>query len=267
MDTGGLLERIKLIEQQLADLAKKQGGGSSGSNSFIPNEVPSGLVNGTNTVFTLAYTPITNSLLLTLDGVLQKGGGNDYTLVDNTITFVDAPETGSNLLAFYQSTVVTSGNADTLDGQHGSFYAPASQSARLRVYLGTTQLNVTDVSLTNILLDTEEYDTGNNFASNMFTAPVSGYYLMAGQIRYTSVIADKQYACQIRQNGGADKIYSQGLQHASNTADLTVSTTTVSYLEAGTVVRLVSYLNVGANTVDVLAGLWSTYLSIHLLST
>ena len=98
------------------------GGGSSSvaSNSFVSNEIPSGTVNGTNATFTLANTPVSGTLALYRDGQLMKGGGNDYTLTGNSIVFVTAPLTDSVLLAFYQQTVNTSGNADTLDGFHAN---------------------------------------------------------------------------------------------------------------------------------------------------
>lgn len=66
-------------------------------------EVPSGTINGSNTVFTLAGTPSpSSSLQLYLNGQLQEEGvGNDYTLSGQTITFAAGPLTGSVLLAFY----------------------------------------------------------------------------------------------------------------------------------------------------------------------
>ena len=67
-------------------------------------ETPSGTINSSNTVFTLAHTPLANALfLLFLDGKFQRpGGGNDYTLSGTTITFAVAPTTGSHLIVLYQ---------------------------------------------------------------------------------------------------------------------------------------------------------------------
>ena len=65
------------------------------------NKTPTGTINGTNKVFTIAETPKTDSLQLFLNGALQTGGGEDYTLVGKTITFVNAPLSGSILRAFY----------------------------------------------------------------------------------------------------------------------------------------------------------------------
>lgn len=71
--------------------------------TFAENETPTGTINGSNTVFTLAHTPaVANSLQVFLNGAYQTPGGVDYTLVTATITFVNAPPTGSILRAFYK---------------------------------------------------------------------------------------------------------------------------------------------------------------------
>ncbi len=73
--------------------------------SMVFNEVPAGLVNNSNTVFTLAFTPVVGTERLYVNGVRQKPGvGNDYTISGLTITFTSAPKTkgtGDKLLADY----------------------------------------------------------------------------------------------------------------------------------------------------------------------
>ena len=67
------------------------------------NEIPTGTVNGANDTFTLANTPTAAGILLFRSGLcMTPGGGNDYTLSGNTITFTTPPETGENLLATYK---------------------------------------------------------------------------------------------------------------------------------------------------------------------
>lgn len=55
------------------------------------NETPVGLINGSNTIFTLSQTPAGNSLILTLDRQPQILGV-DYTISGNTITYLAAPD-------------------------------------------------------------------------------------------------------------------------------------------------------------------------------
>lgn len=70
--------------------------------NFVKRETPSGTINGTNTTFTLANTPITGMEEVFLNGVLQDvGGTNDYTISAATITFTSAPITGDKIRVNY----------------------------------------------------------------------------------------------------------------------------------------------------------------------
>jgi len=75
------------------------GGGGSSAN-FVTNEVPSGTVDGFNTTFTLAHTPIAGTLMLFQGVILMPA--TDYTLSTATITFVTAPPIGAVINANYQ---------------------------------------------------------------------------------------------------------------------------------------------------------------------
>ena len=79
------------------------GGGGAGG-SFADAEIPAGVVNGSNTVFTLASTPSpAGSLELYRNGLLQKQSA-DYQISTNTITFflASVPQTGDLLVASYR---------------------------------------------------------------------------------------------------------------------------------------------------------------------
>ena len=70
---------------------------------YVDKEVPTGLINGENNVFTLSYNPIPGSEHLYLNGLLQDSGvDNDYTIVDSTITFYEAPMEGMTLKCSYR---------------------------------------------------------------------------------------------------------------------------------------------------------------------
>lgn len=72
--------------------------------NVVVGEVPSGTVNGINPTFTLASTPLANTLALYVNGVRQKvGAGNDYTLSGNVVTFIAGaiPQTDEPILADY----------------------------------------------------------------------------------------------------------------------------------------------------------------------
>jgi hypothetical protein len=61
---------------------------------------PIRVTKGFNVTFTLASTP-GSVVLIFRNGVLQQGGGVDYTLSGNTIAFVSAPLSGDAVLAVY----------------------------------------------------------------------------------------------------------------------------------------------------------------------
>lgn len=118
--------------------------GNLGSTSIVTNDVPSGLVNGSNTIFT--FDPfVGGSLLLYRDGQLMTPNGADYTETtpaSGIVTFVTAPATSSVILGTYQSAISTTGNADTLDGYHASGIG-ASHTHKQALWLAAHGLNQT----------------------------------------------------------------------------------------------------------------------------
>lgn len=71
------------------------------SSHVVTRETPSGLVNSSNTVYTLAFTPIAGTESVFLNGILMASGAVDYSISSATITFVTAPATGDILRVSY----------------------------------------------------------------------------------------------------------------------------------------------------------------------
>lgn len=70
------------------------------------SETPNGIVNGSNTAFTLSVAPSpVASLKLFVNGQLLTSGGVDYTLSGTDITLETAPPTGSVIRAWFLSDV------------------------------------------------------------------------------------------------------------------------------------------------------------------
>ena len=67
---------------------------------LIFHETPTGLVNSSNTVYTIASTPVVGTEQVFLNGQLQIPG-TSYTIAGDTITFTKAPRTGSILRVHY----------------------------------------------------------------------------------------------------------------------------------------------------------------------
>ena len=67
-------------------------------------DVPSGVIDGTNISFTLHYAPATifggPSVEVYLNGLLQEPDGVDFTLNDLNITYVQPPQIGDAITAW-----------------------------------------------------------------------------------------------------------------------------------------------------------------------
>jgi hypothetical protein len=96
-NSGGTLGTTSIPFQQIPTSA-----GLAASN-FVDKETPSGTINGSNTAFTLAFTPVSGSEYLFLNGLLlESGAGNDYTITGAAITMLTAPLTGEKLRVSYR---------------------------------------------------------------------------------------------------------------------------------------------------------------------
>lgn len=74
-------------------------GGAGVGVSFVDKITPTGLVNSSNTVYTLPSIPLVGSDYVWLNGQLQTSG---YSLVGTTLTFVVPPTTGDELRVSYR---------------------------------------------------------------------------------------------------------------------------------------------------------------------
>ncbi len=71
--------------------------------AFVTRETPTGAIDGTNTGFTLANTPVVGSEELYLNGILQEPGtGNDYAISGASITMASAPIAGDKIRVSYR---------------------------------------------------------------------------------------------------------------------------------------------------------------------
>jgi len=71
-------------------------------SDVVVNEIPTGLINSSNTDYTLANTPVAGTVAVFLNGMYQApGSGLDYTISGTTISFSKAPHTNSDLYVTY----------------------------------------------------------------------------------------------------------------------------------------------------------------------
>lgn len=70
-------------------------------NGFIDSEVPAGVIDSVNVMYTVAFMPYVGSQHMWLNGLLQHEG-DDYTISGVTITFSSAPTSSSVILVSYR---------------------------------------------------------------------------------------------------------------------------------------------------------------------
>ena len=136
-------------------------------------------------------------------------------------------------------------------------------NVKARAFLSATQLNIVDITWTKVLLNTESYDVGSDFADYKFTVPVTGYYLITARIVFTTVTADKSYTAAIYKNGA---LASSSSIIAAAAVTTYVDVSDVLYLTAADYIELYSYQDSGGDLVDIFWGSAYTFMAIHLLS-
>jgi len=135
-------------------------------------------------------------------------------------------------------------------------------------YLSTMQLNLVSGTWTQVLLDTELYDIGNNFntANHQFTVPITGKYVITTFTNYYNVdlVADKRYCSAVYKNG-ANFVLSFS-QHASLVSYLSYSGTTIISLSKNDLIDFYAKSESGNNLVDLVSDIIGCSLSIRLMS-
>ena len=139
-------------------------------------------------------------------------------------------------------------------------------TAKARAYLAENQFNVTHVTWTKILLDTESYDSGANFdlVNHRFVAPVSGYYAVTAKVRWGYTVAGSYFYAAIYVDGAT---INTSLQYASvNDEVLIFSISDIVYLAQNSWIELWCYNGSGVDTPDILGNPQYVFLAVHQLS-
>jgi len=137
----------------------------SGGDGTPYAETPSGTINSSNKVFTLAHAPsaAANTIVI-LDGVTQYEG-IDYTVSGSTITFVTAPATGSTIFCYYNTILGGSLVLETNGTPNGS-------QILLNLVQGTN-ITLTDDGLGNITIDASGGGAVSSVANSDGTLTIS----------------------------------------------------------------------------------------------
>ena len=124
---------------------------------------------------------------------------------------------------------IPSGATITNSGTSSGF-GMSNLAPYFHAYLSSGQSLSTGV-LTKILIDTEVFDSNNQFASNKWT-PSSGTYFVYGQIRLHRNDVTNQIGCNIQKNGSNIFTYNNyGNYYTASSVFGTVSMNGTDYLE------------------------------------
>jgi len=149
------------------------------------------------------------------------------------------------------------GTANLYDTNEKGIITNAKNSGA-RAYQASGQA-ISTATLTIVDVPTESYDIQAEFANDRFTATVAGYYLVYGQVVWTSPEVDYAFYNYIYKNGGAIIEY---LSYPQSTRRETQIVTTVIYLTVNDYIEMKVYHSAtGSETLT--AGSTTTYLEVN----
>jgi hypothetical protein len=127
-------------------------------------------------------------------------------------------------------------------------------------YKSTTQ-SISSGSFVKVLLETEEFDTNNNFASSRFTPTVAGYYQVSGRIDFAFTGSSVSLSI-INKSGSTYKLGSLSIGTNSGCAS---AVSCLVYLNGSTdYIELFGFQNTGSSQ-DMTASQSSTYLQASMV--
>jgi hypothetical protein len=225
---SGLATAISQTNALLTNLTTKINSLSAGLQPYdvtkIVGEAPTGAINGSNGTFSLANTPVSGSLELSKNGVVQVLGA-DYTLASGNISFQSGsiPAAGDTLAATYNvaSAPITRGLRE-VDIRAISLPLPISSVSGLNAALGN--INTTISHLNNSV-------TAINSVVTTVTAsqPVIGEVLSGTADGANAVFS----LAQMPSSAGSVSLYRNGVRNLAS-SDYTISGQAVTF-QAGSI--------------------------------
>ncbi len=184
----------------------------------------------------VAFTPSSaNSLQVSIDGVVQAG---NFTVSGSTIDFGTAvASTSTNNFIFHYGTGLITTPADGTVGLNqlsatgtkdattflrgDNTFATVSGASDFFFASKTSDQSIANNTETKVTFDSEDYDTGSDFASSKYTAPSDGKYFF-----YTQLLCDNSSSDTAKlffRKNGSNFIEHRNSAHAANRRTYSVS--------------------------------------------
>lgn len=118
-------------------------------------------------------------------------------------------------------------------------------------YASAAQLNLADNTWTTIVLGTELFDVGGNFAANTFTAPQAGYYLFTACVGFIQPHSQSVHGARIYKSNAVARVLGRALSEAGSqancvTPNIGVSVAAIVNLAAADTVVLQAWVDANA---------------------
>ena len=188
--TDDVVEMITYDTFAIADtVSAKDGGSFAGAVSMASTLAVTGAVTAASTLAVTGTTTIGDGT----SGVAKINGGSSSS---GQLIFMDAGTnrarigvpTGTTTLSLSGSNSLTGDIVITADGEVTMPTQPA-----FLVFPSSNTTNIAINTNLTVAFATEVFDVGANFASNTFTAPITGKYLLAYSLYLEDIDIDTQY--------------------------------------------------------------------------
>jgi len=182
------------------------------------------------------------------------------TAADNTLT------TKGDLYSY------DTGNARLPVGNDGDILVVDSAEAtglkwraveKVGAYLASNQA-LTQSAWTKVVFDTEEFDTGSDFATGTFTAPAAGYYLIGALVSMGTLGDQDPFDVSLYKNGSRFK-YLHGLGTSTTGSEIAIAGgTTILNLAASDTIDI--YARIENASINAIGGQDDTYFYAYRLA-
>ena len=202
---------------------------------------------------------------LTINGT--EGGILEFADDGVLSTFIAALDGSFQMLhQLAEPMLIGTNNAESIRVHSTGEVTMVKQPAVL-VSKSTSQLNIAVNANTTHIWDNEQFDVGGDFASNTFTAPVTGKYLVCLQIRWQNIPTDINYIQTYLATTNGTRymgLFGSGADWFNNDCDYyRESESAVIDMDAGDTFTVISTQSGGTQATDIGQ---ESYLSIALLS-